>query len=703
MLGETKKLNGKLIPWRLVPDPAVIGGKDPICQVIQEAHNVFTTCANAKQKAFFEQKAVLDLLMRWSKYWYVDGVEHKSTNELLERMGASTDPMGIYVDALVKLYNKCHVLLRQLLEYHELLNSGRKHYMKTIHEKIMTVDMFRRAQIAMVTNRPIVMRKLQYDRKADDLLMEGVSGMMQLFVQLKKDDIKLISKIDKPMFVVWSEASKLWEKHNAAYLSTMIYDTIFRYLRDDRDKDLIKMVKGKDHSSLITHAVQYFKDVFDESFISNLDPTNECWSLAGGIVADQKTGEIRQRTKEDMFTYEIKQKLLPQSNELKRVREVFSNYCSYVDPTDKHPEEAKRRRIRDTKKEEKLLTWLAYGATPNIRMKLIFFLVGAADTGKSTLIEAVVECLGPRGSPIPAGLVVGNESSQQEDQKSHSASWLELEGIHFGHVDEVDPESYLLGTYVRKLTGKKYIKGRNVHSSVFRKFRNTTSVFVTCNDMAKMTDAARAKLAKRLLVLEFCNPLDKCDPLSDEKTDELFSEDFQSELFSLLFWEGKKLYESNLRFQVETDNKIIMKYTTDPLTAFLADHIIVDAEEKSQFVVNPEMFDVFNRYCAVKGLTEKHTLDSLNKFSTKVKESTGTENVAKRVVAYKKKGKGEKAPVMNIRWGMRWNMATINDLINVNIATCLNAKPKHLIQLIKDHSVALELAKAKDDEGIEEV
>lgn len=142
--------------------------------------------------------------------------------------------------------------------------------------------------------------------------------------------------------------------------------------------------------------------------------------------------------------------------------------------------------------DKELQDWLqraaGYSLTGSRKHDVMFLVYGPPGSGKNTLVEALVKCLGTRQYAWP----LDSSILAQGDGQSHSTDlyhWAELRGRRMVWVDELPDSERLKENSVKKLTGSSEISARSPGEKPFT-FSSRAKLWITTNHRPIITDDA---------------------------------------------------------------------------------------------------------------------------------------------------------------------------------------------------------------------
>jgi P4 family phage/plasmid primase-like protien len=129
-----------------------------------------------------------------------------------------------------------------------------------------------------------------------------------------------------------------------------------------------------------------------------------------------------------------------------------------------------------------------YSITGSNIYDIMFLVYGPAGSGKNTLVEAIVKCLGTEqyAWPLDSHILAANDMSSGNTDAYH---WAQLRGRRLVWVDELPDNERIKENQVKKLTGSSVISARSPGEQPFT-FESRAKLWVTTNHRPIITDDA---------------------------------------------------------------------------------------------------------------------------------------------------------------------------------------------------------------------
>lgn len=130
---------------------------------------------------------------------------------------------------------------------------------------------------------------------------------------------------------------------------------------------------------------------------------------------------------------------------------------------------------------------VGYSLTGSRKYDVMFLVYGPPGSGKNTLVEAIVKCLGTSQYAWPMSTDVLSDNGQTNNSDQYH--WAELRGKRLVWVDELPDSERLKENAVKRLTGSSEISARSPGERPFN-FESQAKLWVTTNHRPIITDDA---------------------------------------------------------------------------------------------------------------------------------------------------------------------------------------------------------------------
>lgn len=148
-----------------------------------------------------------------------------------------------------------------------------------------------------------------------------------------------------------------------------------------------------------------------------------------------------------------------------------------------------------------------YSLTGSSKYDIMFLVYGPPGSGKNTMVEAIVKCLGTQqyAWPLDSSILAANDGQASSTDMYH---WAELRGRRLVWVDELPDSERLKENSVKKLTGSSEISARSPGERPFT-FQSRAKLWISTNHRPIITDDA---MWRRIRPIPFTKVPDNPDP-----------------------------------------------------------------------------------------------------------------------------------------------------------------------------------------------
>lgn len=131
---------------------------------------------------------------------------------------------------------------------------------------------------------------------------------------------------------------------------------------------------------------------------------------------------------------------------------------------------------------------VGYSMSGHNQYDILFLVYGPAGSGKNTLVESIVKCLGSSqyAYAMDSGILADSGMSSHNTDLYH---WAEMRGRRFAWADELPDNERLKENAVKKLTGSEEITARSPGGKPFT-FKSQIKMWITTNHRPIITDDA---------------------------------------------------------------------------------------------------------------------------------------------------------------------------------------------------------------------
>ena len=438
------------------------------------------------------------------------------------------------------------------------------------------------------------------------LLFGGQSEQAKLFTLYNKNKYITVSKKGTDGYY-FNDNTKLWtELSNCEFLNDVINflhkmtDTQIEILKkklslqddiDDDDKKnwnnkIAKLEKLRISNSKAAHGKSIIEFIvssfFQENFMNKLDTDESILPIKNGKCINLKTLEIRDRTNNDYFTYELN---VDYTKTIDKATKFFSELMS-----------------NDKSKLSVFQRMLGYSITGNCDMKCYFVLIGSGDNGKSALMRVIQTIFKPLFVAIQKSLLF-TENRNKNDMMPYLAV---LAGKRFGVYNEPAKNIEINESMVKAITGGDEIVAKKLYRDPFT-FTPIVKMWILSNEIVKFDSCSEPMIKRTKLIhmtSEFVDNPKKTQFKKDPEFVRSLESEYSSEIFSFIAL-GAHLFYQTKSFGEDTCESM-KKYKSDYIDnidisqSFLNDCCNIDDKHK---IKTSELFEAFVEYCKEHDLT----------------------------------------------------------------------------------------------------
>ena len=406
-----------------------------------------------------------------------------------------------------------------------------------------------------------------------------------------------------------------------------------------------------EYSNMCRQAIQAFKLRSNGKKVM-MNPVGAWVPFADGMIANMKTGEVRKRVSNDMFTDFVPFKLMPKDVAKPRGEAIMAHYCAT--PCEEDEMYAVHDGVtyfRSRSREKRLLRMCSVNMTPETySLKITQNFLGDRHCGKSTFFEHLAFALGFRFAWIPEAMICKEPNQKMTmDKNAHSAGLYALKGIYGAFNDEATADAILLSKAVKYHQGSPVITARAPHAKKPESFPNTATINNIGNSLQKTDVDGLTPADLGVDSFEFLHITKPGKKDSQKAVDEMFCEEAMNEWFSMLFWDAHEFYSHGMELIKEDTSSLQRKYLNDPLSIFLT-KCVKFTDEYDDRVVTNELWPAFELMVSESKPRMKHTYNWLTFANTLNKAFVGKHSKEGKAVKLTVQGFGK----VNVRVGVKW-------------------------------------------------
>jgi P4 family phage/plasmid primase-like protien len=447
------------------------------------------------------------------------------------------------------------------------------------------------------------------DKDISTLLFGGQSEQAKLFIQFNKDKYVIVSKKGTDGYY-FNEETKLWTELAFAKLLTDVID----FLHEKTDKLIGNLKKKIENSDDDDDTANWKKKVsqleklrlanakashgkaiiefitiafFQEDFMDKINVNESVLPIRDGRVLELKSKTVRERVREDFFTYELDVDYVSKKHQTNAFK-FFNQLC-----------------CDDEKKLKVFQKMLGYSITGNIDAKCYFVLIGCGDNGKSALMDTIKKIFKSLFVAVQKSILF-SENRMKSDQMPYLAC---LAGMRFGVYNEPSDCLEMNESMIKAITGGDQIIAKKLYRDPFE-FTPVVKMWIMTNKIIKFDSCSEPMVKRTKIISMDAQFLDKpnSEIKGQYKKDPEFvrqlQNEFRDEFFSFIadgaygYYKYKKFGDEECSSIVEHKQSYLS--TIDITRNFLEEHCEIAPEHK---IKTTDLFNAFLEYCKAHDLT----------------------------------------------------------------------------------------------------
>lgn len=266
------------------------------------------------------------------------------------------------------------------------------------------------------------------------------------------------------------DAEDLEIQELAKRLPPIIASEVVNYEDPDRQADVVKWAMTSKSNAKIKSCIENANsDPRVVVGVDRWDADENLLGVANGVI-DLRTGELL-RGRPDLYI--TKRAPVAYSPGMRNIR--WEQFLDFATDGDKEFQEWIQRAA-------------GYSLTGSRKYDLMFLVYGPPGSGKNTLVEALVKCMGTQqyAWPMDSSILAQGDGMASSTDMYH---WAELRGRRLVWVDELPESERLKENSVKKLTGSSEISARSPGEKPFT-FQSRAKLWVTTNHRPIINDDA---------------------------------------------------------------------------------------------------------------------------------------------------------------------------------------------------------------------
>ena len=272
-------------------------------------------------------------------------------------------------------------------------------------------------------------------------------------------------------------------------LAPIIASEVVHYSDTDRQNEVVKWAQQSKSNSKLHAAIENANsDPRVVVPVETWDSGENYLGVLNGVI-DLKTGELLKGRPDLHIT---RRAPVSYTQGLRNVR--WEQFIDFVTDGDKEFQDWLQRAV-------------GYTLTGLRKYDVMFLVYGPAGSGKNTMIESIVKCLGTKeyAWPMDSSILASGDGNAHGSDLYH---WAEIRGRRMVWVDELPDSERLKENSVKKLTGSSEISARSPGEKPFT-FSSQAKLWITTNHRPIINDDA---MWRRIRAIPFLRVPDKPDP-----------------------------------------------------------------------------------------------------------------------------------------------------------------------------------------------
>ncbi len=444
-------------------------------------------------------------------------------------------------------------------------------------------------------------------------------GFAKIIEFMMSDDIA-ITDIKKGEGYFWNQETKLWEETSLEHLRPNLMDCLeksceayLRYLEKKQvEEQEIKAFKTKilrksRTAKCCNSAFSVAKSLlFRKGFIERLNYSVKTLAIPGGRVLHLDTLEIRDRTKEDYFSYETNVGVGDANNE--KVVKFFS---------DIHPDENVREYFRQL---------VGYSFSGSTRERILPIIHGPRANGKSVFLNMLDRILGNYSDTAPRDAITKSRNNNRH-QGAATPHLIPFVGKRFMSCSETEEGDRLNDAFLKSMTGNDPISARANYGEQFT-FLPTAKIFLVTNFRPSF-DAEDAAMVERIRYIPFDtvfveNPSKDNERIRDTNFVEDLMENHLPDVFAYFLQGSKQYWKQGKLFVPETLETAKKDYVEDQDLVAEFINETLQARSNSQVLSSTLYREYYSDWCREMGedrFTMRRFMAKLRKMGYNTKKS----------------------------------------------------------------------------------
>lgn len=426
------------------------------------------------------------------------------------------------------------------------------------------------------------------------ILLSNEREHSETFVKKYSNIIKVVDEVEDIVYV-WSEETCLWEqKRGDPFILNMIvehFSELFEiFLKNykfpvDDPKQKEKFMRAQKSVLRMSYAKGVYAKsktaLYDENFLEKIDSISELLPIKNNLVINLKTCTTRQRTRDDMFSFQCPVKLLGK-NKIKPVIDIL---------------------LKIMNNDIDMLSYLqhvcGYLLTGENSYRAWFLFYGEGCNGKGMLAESIQKIL-VKEKFFSVGAA---EIFLKQDKRKIGAhpELMHIEKKRVVNFAETEEGEALNESLIKSISGGDTITGRNLYKKP-HEFMPVCKLVIQTNHLPKFNPDP--SMIDRFFPIPF-NARFADDPkegefLRDPDLKSKFMTEYLDMFFSWCCFGSKNWYDTKKIIVPETAKKAKRAYINvmDNVTQFIKDRFALNEEYK---VSSGSLYNEYKTWCVAEG------------------------------------------------------------------------------------------------------
>jgi P4 family phage/plasmid primase-like protien len=408
----------------------------------------------------------------------------------------------------------------------------------------------------------VKMYEILYENMYNEELNDSVASAMFL-VAIQRD---LVVADDDGNGYMFSEDSNLWEEKTKKELARLVPKMLKEVMQRIRDRVRLTIEEAegdlqKYHSQIFKSLIRFInyvcsangmKNVFhiastdlkDEKFAEKLNVKHHLFPTMDGNIVNLKTGKVRPRVREDMFSFACPVRYIENPNLVNVMRLVNSIFCDDVELI------------------EYMRCRMGMFLTGDNSVREFDIWHGSGRNGKSTLCKMLGDILGSGQfyNSLSDGIFITNPKLSRAQKSEHTSHKVPLIGIRLGICQEIEKDAVLNAKEIKGLSAGDPFRCRGAYEKKEKECIPFCKLVLCVNPKPKfdVDDQAVIDRARYIpFLVRFVNkpdPKNKFERLADSDfVDSMMTQEERNNLFSWLvggavsfYTQGRKLVTPEL-------------------------------------------------------------------------------------------------------------------------------------------------------------